>query len=57
MEYDGSQELDYYYLFILKRFRNFDTSIFEELNKNNEIVSEVIINNTVINGLYKININ
>lgn len=57
VEYDGSQELDYYYLFILKRFRNFDTSIFEELNKNNEIVSEVIINNTVINGLYKININ
>ena len=57
IKYDGSQNIDYYYLFILKRFKNFNTSIFEELGKNNKTISEVIVNGVVINGLYKININ
>ena len=57
IKYNNQVGIDYYYIFVLKRFRNFDKNIFYNLRNNNEVMSEVIINNTVINGVYKIKIN
>jgi hypothetical protein len=57
IEYNNQVGIDYYYIFVLKRFRNFDKNIFYNLRNKNEVISEVIINNTVINGVYKIKIN
>ena len=54
VEYSNLDETNYYYLFVLKRFKTFDRKIFENLRRENEVISEVIINNTVINGVYKI---
>jgi len=54
IEYSNLDETNYYYLFVLKRFKTFDRKIFENLRRENEVISEVIINNTVINGVYKI---
>ena len=57
IEYNNQVGIDYYYIFVLKRFRNFDKNIFYNLRNKNDVISEVIINNTVINGVYKIKIN
>jgi hypothetical protein len=57
IKYNNQVGIDYYYIFVLKRFRNFDKNIFYNLRNKSEVISEVIINNTVINGVYKIKIN
>lgn len=57
VEYNNQENVDYYYLFVLKRFKNFDKKIFNNLREKNEAISEVIIDGTIINGVYKIKIN
>ena len=54
MEYSNQENVKYYYLFILKRFKNFNSKIFEKLGNENEIIHEIIINKSIINGVYKI---
>lgn len=57
IEYDDTTQTKEYFLFILKRFKNFDEKTFQNLRENNKIISEVQVDGVIINGLYKIELN
>lgn len=57
IEYDDTSQTKEYFLFILKRFKNFDEKTFQNLRENNKIISEVQVDGVIINGLYKIELN
>ena len=57
IEYDDTTKTKEYFLFILKRFKNFDEKTFQNLRENNKIISEVQVDGVIINGLYKIELN